>query len=72
MKYDISKASALRCRTSEKGQKASKSSSLRPQKTCTNPSFRCFSLFLGRTSAAQNFSILTSLGRNYVAKWLIW
>ena len=64
MKYDISKATRPLCRTSVKAQNVSKSCSHRPQKTCTNPSFRCCSLSLAHTSARRNFNILTTVGRS--------
>ena len=46
MRYDITNRQHLRCQGSEKAQSASKFCSRRYQKACTNPSFRCFSLYL--------------------------
>ena len=56
MRYDIGKASAPTLLTLEKGTDSIKIYSRRYQKTYTNPSFRCFSLFLAHTSVARNFS----------------
>ena len=45
----------------------------RSQKAYKNPWFRCFSPFLAHTSAAQNFSIPTAVGRNFAVKWpILW
>ena len=71
MKYDISKSKAPEMPNLERGQNAANYCSKRPQKTCLNPCFRCFSLLLAHISATQNFSILTSFGRKCVAKWPI-
>ena len=43
MKYEISKATAPAMPNLGKGTEISNCCSRRPQKTCTNPSFRCFS-----------------------------
>lgn len=45
MKYDINKHSAPKMPSLGKGTEMI----LRPQKTCMNPSFRCFSLSLTHT-----------------------
>ena len=65
MKYDISKALRLRCQSWASGQNVSKFYSQRPQKTCSDPWFRCFSLSLAHTSAFRNISNPTSLGRSF-------
>ena len=73
IRYDILKATRSLCLTLEKAQNVSNSCSHRPQKTCTNPSFRCFFPLLARISAAQNFSIPTAVGRNFAVKWpILW
>ena len=73
IRYDILKATRPLCQTLEKAQNVSNSCSHRPQKTCTNPSFRCFFPLLARISAAQNFSIPTAVGRNFAVKWpILW
>ena len=73
IRYDILKATRPLCQTLEKAQNVSNSCSHRPQKTCTNPSFRCFFPLLAHTSAAQNFSIPTAVGRNFAVKWpILW
>lgn len=65
MKYDISKALRLRCPSWARGQNVAKFCSQRPQKTCFDPWFRCFSLSLAHTSAFRNISNPTSLGRSF-------
>ncbi len=59
------------CPSPLRAQNSANCSSHRPQKTCTNPSFRCFSPYLAHTSAVRNFSIPTSAGRNFAVKWPI-
>ena len=51
-----------------KGTEFSKLLLSQASKDMSEPLFRCFSLCLAHTSVVQNFSIGTSLGRNYVAK----
>ena len=63
MKYEISKATAPAMPNLGKGTECLKFLLRRPQKTCMNPLFRCFSPSLARTSVVQNFSIPTALGR---------
>ena len=41
-------------------------------KTYMNPQFRCFFLYFAQKTASQKFSIWTSVGRCFVAKWPIW
>ena len=67
MRYDISKRKTPEMPNLGKGTECLKLRSQRPQKTCTNPSFRCFSPLLAHTSAAQNFSIPTAVGRKHAA-----
>ena len=67
MKYDISKSTAPTMPNLGKGTKCIKFLLKEAQKACVNPWFRCFSLSLAHTSAVQNFSIRTSVGRKYVA-----
>ena len=63
----------LRCQHLERGQNVSNYCSHRSQKAYKNPWFRCFSPFLAHTSAAQNFSIPTAVGRNFAVKWpILW
>ena len=70
MKYDITKNKAPEMPNLGKGTECIKLRSQRPQKTCTNPSFRCFSPHLPHISAMQNFSILTAIGRKCADKWV--
>ena len=63
MKYDISKPKAPEMPTLGKGTECIKLLLSQASKTCMTPSFRCFYPFLAHISAAQNFSILTAVGR---------
>ena len=73
IRYDILKATRPLCQTLEKAQNVSNYCSHRSQKAYKNPWFRCFSPFLAHTSAAQNFSIPTAVGRNFAVKWpILW
>ena len=73
IRYDILKATRPLCQTLERGQNVSNYCSHRSQKAYKNPWFRCFSPFLAHTSAAQNFSIPTAVGRNFAVKWpILW
>jgi len=69
--YDIIKAISLKMSTLEKAPKISNYCSQRCQKSCSNPSFWCFSLCLAHIYVVQNFSIPTSFGRKHVALWPI-
>ena len=65
MNYNIfsSTSPGMGCQSLRKAQNSVKYSYHRSQKTCKNRLFRCFFLYLAHISAAQNFSILTTIGR---------
>ena len=72
MRYDISKQTAPVMPTLGKGTECINLLLRRPQKTCTNPLFRCFSLFLAHTPEVRNFSrqdvVSLSTSRNFVGR----
>ena len=70
MRYDISKRKAPEMPNLGKSTECIKLLLSKASKDMHEPSFRCFSLYLAHTSAAQNFSIPTLLGRKCVGKWL--
>ena len=72
MKYDISKASAPKMPNLGKGTESIKILLSQASKDMHEPLIPMLFPILGAHVSAQNFSILTSLGRNHVAKWLIW
>ena len=63
MKYDITTNIAPEMPNLGKGTECIKLLLSQASKTCMTPSFRCFYPFLAHISAAQNFSILTAVGR---------
>ena len=67
MRYDISKHKAPEMPKLGKGTECIKILLSQASKDMHTPSFRCFSLYFGTYQRAKNFSLLTSIGRNYVA-----
>ena len=67
MRYDISKRKAPEMPNLGKGTECIKLLLSQASKDMHDPLVPMFSLFLAHTSAAQNFSILTAVGRKCAA-----
>ena len=72
MKYDICKKTAPKMPALVKGTECINLLLSQASKDMHEPLVPMFFPFLAHTLAVQNFSILTSLGRNCAAKWPIW
>ena len=71
MRYDISKRKAPEMPNLGKGTECIKLLLSQASKDMHEPLVPMFSPYLAHTSAAQNFSIPTLLGRKCVGKWPI-
>ena len=71
MRYDISKRKAHEMTNLGQSTECIKLLLSQAAKAMYEPLVPMFSLYLAHTSAAQNFSIPTLLGRKCVGKWLL-
>ena len=71
MKYDITKPSAPVMPKLGKGTECIKILLSQVSKDMCEPLVPMLFLYLAHMSVVLNFNTLTSLGRNFVAKWLI-